>query len=138
MKTQKQPFYKRLLNSYRLWRSNRNQKILNTMVAYTMDEAIRLANKKRDIINMKVWAVSGSAEYLVFARYQKKQLQLQKLLKPNITGKDLDEMASFVALPVTNKDKSRGGILRRFIGNQTGLGKLFLILLFTIPQCFFR
>lgn len=119
MKTQKQPFYKRLLNSYRLWRSNRNKKILNTMVAYTMDEAIRLANKKRDIINMKVWAVSGSGEYLVFARYQKKQLQLQKLLKPNITGKDLDEMASFVALPVTNKDKSRGGIFRKFLGNKT-------------------
>lgn len=115
MKTKKVSFFKKIVNTFRLWKSNRNQKTLDTMVAFSMDGAIRLANKKRDIINMKVWAVSGSGEFLVFARYQKKQLQLQKLLKAPLTGKDLDEMASYVAKPVTDKDKSRGGIIRKFL-----------------------
>lgn len=79
-----------------------------------MDGAIRLANRKRDIINHNAWVVAGSGEYLVFCRYQKQNLQSQGLLKPNLTGKDLNEMASYVALPVTSKDKRRGGILRKF------------------------
>ncbi len=79
-----------------------------------MDSAIHLANRKRDIINNKVWAVSGSGVVLVFARYQKKKLQSEGLLKPNLTGKDLDEMASYVALPVTSSDKSKGAIIRKY------------------------
>ena len=103
MKT-KQSFFKRIRNSFRLWKSNRNQKVLDTMTAFSMDSAIRLANKKRDIVNMNTWCVSGSGEYLVFCRFQKKMLQRQGLLKPNLTGKDLNEMASYVALPVTNRE----------------------------------
>lgn len=114
MKTTKQSLYKRLLNSYRLWRSNQNQKTLNTMVAFSMDGAIRLANKKRDILNHTCWVVADSGEFLVFCRYQKKDLQSKGLLKPNLTGKDLNELASYVALPVTEKDRKRGGIIRKF------------------------
>ena len=86
------------------------------MVAFTIDEAIRLANRKRDIINHTVWVISGSGEFLIFSRYQKKDLQMQGLLKSKITSKDLNEMASYIALPVTNKDKRRGGIFRKYLG----------------------
>lgn len=113
---QKLSLYKRLLFKYRQWKSNRQMKTLNTMVKFSFDEALRLANRKRDIINHKVWVVSGSGEFLIFARYQKKNLQAQDLLKPNLTGKDLDEMASYVAYPVTEKDRSRRGLIRKFIG----------------------
>jgi len=116
MKKTKQPFYKRIKNSYRLWRSNRNQKILNKLDAYSMDAAIRLANRKRDIANHTCWVVSGKGEHLVFLRYQKKDLQAQGMLKPRLTSKDLNEMCSYVALPYTSKDHRRGGILRRYIG----------------------
>ena len=108
-------FYNKIINSYHKWRSIRNQKILNKMVAFSMDEAIRLSNKKRDIINQKVWVVSGSGEFLIFARYQKKNLQSQGLLKPNLTGKDLDEMCSYIAYPYSEKDKKRGGLIRKYL-----------------------
>lgn len=118
MKAKRQPFYKRLLNSYRSWRSNRNQKVLDKLDAYSMDEAIRLANRKRDIANHTCWVVSGKGEHLVFLRYQKKSLQTQGMLKSHLTSKDLNEMCSYVALPYTSKDHKRGGILRRFVGNK--------------------
>jgi hypothetical protein len=98
----------------------RQQKILNTMAAFTFDEALRLANRKRDICNHKCWVVGGSGEFLIFARYQKKSLQSQGLLKPLLTGKDLDEMASYIAYPVNEIDRARRGKIRRFLypGNQ--------------------
>jgi len=118
MKTKKLSIYKRLLNSYRVWKSTRNQKVLDTMVAFSMDGAIRLANKKRDILNNNTWVVGKGAEFLVFSRYQKQSLQDQGLLKSPLTGKELNELASYVALPYTSKDHRRGGILRIFKGDK--------------------
>ena len=111
-------YFKRLRNSYRLWKSLRNQKVLDKMVAYSMDAAIRLCNKKRDISNHKCWVVSGSAMHLVFLRYQRVGLQSQGLLKPNLDAVELDRLASYTALPYTEKDHRRGGILRKFVGGK--------------------
>ena len=117
MKSKKISVYKRLINAYRAWQIERQEKILNTMVVYSFDTAVRLANKKRDLINHTVWVVAGSGLFLVFARYQRKLLQTQGFLKPKITSKDLNELASYVAFPYTAKDKRRGGIIRKFGSN---------------------
>jgi hypothetical protein len=115
MKTKKLLINNRLLFKYREWKSARQDRDLNKMIAYSMDAAISLANRKRDILNHKSWVVAGSGIFLVFARFQKKNLQSQGLLKSNLTSKDLDEMASYVALPFTEKNKKRGGIIRKYL-----------------------
>ena len=107
-------YFKRLRNSYRLWKSERNQKILDTQVAYSMDSAIRLANRKRDISNHVCYVVSGNGEHLVFLRYQKQALQEQGFLKPKLDFVELERKASFIAMPYTEKDHRRGGLLRIF------------------------
>lgn len=115
MKTKKTSFFQRILMRYRLWKSNRNMKILNKMVVFSMFDAIRLANRKRDILNHTTWVVAGGGEFLVFCRYQKQGLQAKELLKPNLTGKELNEIASYIALPYTSKDHRRGGIIKKFL-----------------------
>jgi replicative superfamily II helicase len=114
MKNKKQTLFQRYLFKFRAWKAQRQRKILDTMMKYSLDEAIRLTNQKRDILNNKVWCVGNPGQYLVFARYQKKALQTQHLLGGNLTSKNLDEIASYVAFPVTEKDKRRRGLLRIF------------------------
>jgi hypothetical protein len=114
MKKTKQSLYQKYLFKYRDWKSRRQMKTLNTMIKYDMFEAIRLANKKRDIINNKIWVVGNPGQYLVFARYQRKSLQSEHLLDGNLTGKNLDEIASYIAYPITVRDQSRGGHLNIF------------------------
>jgi hypothetical protein len=114
MKQKKLSFFQRLLFKYRDWKAKRNALTLNKMVTFNMFEAIRLANKKRDISNHKTWVISGNGEYLVFLRYQKMNLQLQGLLNKNLTSKELDEKASYIAHPITEKNKKAGGLIRIF------------------------
>lgn len=109
---------KRLLNRYRLWNTKRQIKILNTMVKYSFDEALRLANRKRDIMNHKVWVVAGNGEFLVFARYQLKTLQQSKLIDKHTSSLELESKASYIAYPVTATDSSRKGLIRKFIGDE--------------------
>jgi hypothetical protein len=121
MKTSRQTLFQRYLFKYRAWKAAGQRKILDTMMKYSLDEAVRLANQKRDIINSKVWIIGNPGQYLIFARYQKKALQTQHLLGGNLTSKNLDEIASYVAFPVTEKDKRRKGLLRMF--NKKSPGK---------------
>ena len=114
MKQKTLSIFKRLLLRYRQWKSSRDMKMMNTMIVYSFDEAVRLANRKRDSINHKTWVVSGNSLFLVFARYQKMNLQREGLLKKHLTGKDLDEMASYVAYPITEHDRSRKAKIRKF------------------------
>jgi len=116
MKKSKASLFKRFLTRYRQWNSQRKLKILNTMVKYSFDEALRLANRKRDIINHKVWVVAGSGVFLVFARYQLKHLQLNKLIDKHTSSMELDSKASYIAYPVSILDRKRGGKIRKFVG----------------------
>ena len=80
------------------------------MIKFSMFEAIRLANRKRDIINHKCWVISGSGEFIVFARYQKLNLIREGLLKKNLSAKELDEKASYIAYPMSEKERSKNKI----------------------------
>jgi len=110
MKAKKLNIFKKAFLRYRQWRSDYNRKILNIMIKFSMFEAIRLANRKRDIINNKVWVIAGPGEFLVFARYQKLNLIREGLLKKNLSAKELDEKASYIAYPISEKDKRKDKI----------------------------
>jgi hypothetical protein len=118
MRKTKVSIFKRYLLQYRNWKARRQMRILNTMIKHSFDEALRLANQKRDIINHKVWVLAGQGIFIVFARYQMKNLQLSKIIDKHITGKELDEKASYITLPYTNADHKRGGILRNYLPNK--------------------
>ena len=90
-------------------------RILNTMTKYSFDEALRLANQKRDIINHKVWVIGSPGLFVIFARYQMHSLQSSKVLEKYLTGKDLDEKASYIAYPVSERERLRKGKIRKFI-----------------------
>jgi hypothetical protein len=105
----------RFLNWYRQRKAARQMKVLNRMVVYSIDAAVRLAEQKCDIINHKVWVIAGSVEFVVFARYQLKSLQVNKILDKHLSGKELDEKASYIAYPV-DALHGRRGKFRTFLG----------------------
>jgi hypothetical protein len=114
MKKTKLSLFQKILLKYRTWNSYRKMKILNTMTKYNFDQALYLANQKRDIINHKVWVIGSPGLFVVFARYQMHSLQASKVLEKHLTGKDLDEKASYIAYPVNELDRSRRGKIRKF------------------------
>jgi hypothetical protein len=108
--------FRKILNKYRQWKVNKQMKTLNLMVTYSIDRAISLAEQKRDIINHKVWVIAGNGEFVVFARYQLKSLQLNKILDKHLSGKELDEKASYISYPIDHLHPQRKGKLRIFKG----------------------
>ena len=114
MKSKKISVYKRLINAYDAWRAQKQMKVMDTLKTRNLDQAIYLANRKRDIVNHKIWVINGPGFYLVFDRSRLHELQTQKILDKHTTCFELDKKASYIAYPETATNKKRGGLLRIF------------------------